>query len=247
MNEDPDEVEVLEIDRIAANKFIQAQIAHKYELARPNSELEHSLREEAKALSEYLLKADNRTACILAVSFLEDAIKRNFIDKWAITPNLTDQFFGPNGPLSTIFQRVTVAQGLGWIPEKAIADMATLRKLRNQFAHNHRVHSFTEEPLLSWANELSPIEQIWNVEGATHYQKAYREASLELRLRTRVACCVFLGVSKLIARSNLIKFELEPSYRAGGFEGLTEIEKDFIDIIASHCFASLGIESSGLG
>lgn len=248
MSEELDKIEILDVDRIAATKFIEEEMARRFKLAQSSFDLENSLRDEARQLSEYILQSDTRTSCILAASFLEDSIRRNFADKWSITPKLEDQFFGSNGPLSTFHQRVTVAQGLGWVPKKPAADISTLRKIRNELAHNHRVHRLDEDPLRSWADSITAVERSWDIEGAVNYQRAYAAAPRELRLQMRVVACAFMCVSVLVARSNLIKFELSPSHRGGnGYEGLTQIEKDFIEIVAEYCFSALGIEESGLG
>lgn len=240
-------VEVQEVDRLAAAAFVQDVHDRRFALARTSSEFEDALTHEAESLGGYILDADTRTACILAVSFLEDALKRNFVDKWRIDKRKSyDAYFGSNGPLSTFSQRTLIAAGLRWLPDGGLRDFDLLRKIRNEFAHNHRVHNLIEEPVLNHVMNLREIEKIWDKEEAHFYTAAYREATNETRLRMRMYCCVLFAVAQIIARSKLISCDLPPDYREDGFFGLVQIEQDFIDVTARHCFRALGIERSGL-
>ncbi|MEG8030364.1 hypothetical protein QP179_01525 [Sphingomonas aurantiaca] len=241
-------VEVLEIDRIAAAAFIEEMYDRRFANARTRTEFEISVRDEATSLSEYALKSDSRTCCILAVSFLEDVLKNNFIDKWKIEGRKSiDAYFGGNGPLSSFSQRILIANGLSWVPEEYIKDFDYLRKIRNEFAHNHRIHSLIAEPNLSYANNLRETERIWDTERAAVYHGAYAEADQETRLRMRIFSCVMFVTGQVIARSKMIQHELPPEYREDGFFGLAEIEQDLIDVTVRHCFRSLNITRSGLG
>jgi DNA-binding MltR family transcriptional regulator len=241
-------VEVLEIDRIAAAAFVKDLYDQRFASARTRTEFEIGVRDEANSLSEYALKSDSRTCCILSVSFLEDVLKNNFIDKWKINGQKpTDSYFGGNGPLSSFSQRILIASGLSWIPKDLLKDFDYLRKIRNEFAHNHRIHSLTEEPNRSFANNLREVERIWDTERADVYHAAYAQADQESRLRMRVFGCVMFVTGQVIARSKMIQHELPPGYREDGFFGLTNIEQDLIDVTARHCFRSLKIARSGLG
>lgn len=243
-----DAVEVQEVDRLAAAALVKDIYDSRFASARVSEPFDRLLMDEATSLSSYILEADTRTCCILAVSFLEDVLKKNFIDKWDISSRkLHDAHFGSNGPLSTFSQRTLIADRLGWLPADGFRDFDFLRKIRNEFAHNHRIHLLTEEPVHSYASHLREVERIWDKEDARFYSAAYRDASLENRLRMRIFSCVLFAAAQIAARSKLIKHEVPPNYRQKGFFGLLQVEQDMIDLTARHCFAALGIERSGLG
>lgn len=240
-------VQVLEIDRIAAAEFIKDTLDANFDKARDRTPLEKEVAAEAEFLASYLIEADTRTCCILAVSFLEDTLKKNFIEKWTIEKRKAyDNYFGSNCPIGTLSQRTVVAQALNWLPKGIIKELDLLRKIRNEFAHNHRVHSLIDEPLQSYAAQLEDRERTWDKDDAALYQAAYREAPTEVRLRIRLYCCVLFAVSQMLARSKLISLDVPPNYREEGFFGLTKIEQDLIDTMVGYCLRSLKIDRTGL-
>jgi hypothetical protein len=242
-----DLVEVLEVDRIAAAEFIKDMLDANFDRARARTPLEEEVVAEAESLASYLIDADTRTSCILAVSFLEDTLKKNFVEKWNIKGRKSyDLYFGSNGPVSSLSQRSLVAQALQWIPEDLAREIDLLRKIRNEFAHNHRVHRLTSEPLQSFAVRLEAREQAWNKKDAILYHAAYGDASKETQLRMRIYCCVLYLVGQLLARSKLISHHVPPGYREQGFFGLTEIEQNLIDTMVRFCLRSLKIDRTGL-
>lgn len=240
-------VEVEEVDRIAARELMQDVLDGKFDLARVRSQFDNDIAAEAEELSYFLVGSDTRTFAILAISFLEDTLKLNFVDKWAIEKRKQhDAFFGSNGPLSTFSQRTLIARGLKWWPEELMGEIDTLRRIRNEFAHNHRVHNLMEEPLLSWASSLEERERIWDNDKAPNYQEAYGQADKETRLRMRIGCCVFGAVGLLLARSKLIDYDVPPEYREKGYHGLLNVEQDLLNTMIGYCFRCLEIEKSGL-
>lgn len=240
-------VEILEIDRIAAKNFLQEVLDSKFSQARIRSPLEIEVAAEAASLTSHLINADTRTFCILAVSFLEDTLNKNFVEKWSIQDaKAYESYFGANGPIATFSQRTLIARALQWFPDGLIKEIDLLRKIRNVFAHNHRVHVLIEEPLLSYAIQLSGREETWSTEGATLYQTAFRNAEKETKLRMRIYCCVLFAVGQILARSKLLVKDVHPDYREQGYSGLTGIEQDLIDTMVRFCLHSLDIDRTGL-
>ena len=242
-----DLVEVEEVDRIAARELLQSMLDQKFDGARGRTDFEAQIASEAETLSYYLVDVDSRTFSILAVSFLEDTLKRNFVDKWMIVGRGEhDRYFGGNGPLSTFSQRTMIAEGLRWWPPELLREIDALRRIRNEFAHNHRVHRIVEEPLMSYAASLGERERVWDTDAANIYQNAYANAERETKLRMRIGCCVFTAVGQLLARSKLIDHDVPPGYREGGYHGLLNVEQDLLDTTIGYCFHCLKIEKSGL-
>jgi DNA-binding MltR family transcriptional regulator len=235
---EPEDPDVLRAREIVIQVFDTAYDRLKFD----HTELEKSLLEEASALSDYLRTCDSRTYCILAVSFMEDALRRLFVNRWNISKRSEhDRHFGSNGPLSTFSQRVLIAKGLGWIGEEAVAEAQMLRRLRNEFAHNHRLLSLHDPIALKFVNTLPHAELIWK--GIETYDRCLQKADAEGLLRMRVFCIAIGLVSRLVKSSKLIAADLPPNWRNGsGYDGLTKVEQGFMDIMIQHCFGSLGHE-----
>lgn len=236
-----------EADLVRAREILIEVFEERFAEVRGIDDFERGVDADAESLRDYLIDRDCRTFCILAVSFMEDTLRRTFMQYWGIDSKLKEStFFGGNGPLSTFSQRITVASGLQWITDDMAEDAHRLRRIRNEFAHSHRVHSVDQEPMLSLASALRPIEKTWSRESMPVYQKAYAEASRKKIMRMRIYANAMKIVSSLLARSKLIKHELPPTFRVpAGWAGLTAIEQSFIDHTIRHCFRTLGIKGSG--
>lgn len=208
--------------------------------------LENELLEEAGELRDFLINQDTRTFCILTVSFMEDALRRRFAEQWDITGSAQESlYFGSNGPLSTFSQRLAVAKGLGWLNKQELEQASILRKIRNHFAHNHKMHDIDRDPLAGLAESLRPIEKAWYNHGMENYVAAYEFASKATILRMRIYCNSIFVVSAAITRSKLMAVHLPADMRDGtGFDSLTEVEQRFIDHAIQHCFRTLGITRS---
>lgn len=237
-------MKVEEVDRIAARNFIREDRARRYERARRLSEFEKRVIDEAEALGEYARERDTRTFCILVGSFMEDSFKANFIEQWAIEKKQMADFFGANGPLSTFSQRLIIASGLNWLPPAAQKDAGLIKKIRNEMAHNHRVHSLNQEPLLSWVNDMRQVEKTWLNSADGRYAKAYEAADTETRLRVRVFSQSLMILACAITNPKLIGNSLPSGYREEHWEGLTDLTKALIDVMIRQAYLAFGIPPS---
>lgn len=218
--------------------------ARRYERARRLSEFEKRVIKEAEALGEYARERDTRTFCILVGSFMEDAFKDNFIEQWDIDKKQLAEYFGANGPLSTFSQRLIVVSGLNWLPQPLRKDASLIKKIRNEMAHNHRVHSLNQEPLLSWANDIDQVEKTWLNSSDGRYARAYEAANMETRLRVRVFSQSLMILASAITNPKLIGNSLPPGYREEGWDGLTDLTKALIDVMIRQAYFAFGVPPS---
>ena len=203
--------------------------------------------DEANDLAEFCVDADTRSAMILLVSFLEDTLKKVYIEYWHLNSNRdVERYFGANGPLSTFAQRALVAKGQNWITAKQVIELDILRKIRNELAHRHRVHSLTEEPLRGFAMSLEPREEIWCREEGSGYKSAFEAASEEVRICLRVFCAGMFNVSSILTNSKLSRAQIPVGFRPDkGWESLLEVEQGLIDAAMRYCWRSLGMGYTG--
>lgn len=223
-----------------AVRIWQETLGEHYEEVRGLDQFEANVARDLVELNAFLLSADARTKCILVVSFLEDTLKQNFTRYWKIDgPSQTDAFFGSNGPLNTFSQRTLIARGLTWLSPEMAVEASTLRKIRNLFAHNHRLHSLLQSPLAEWAESLKHREDIWRP--ISVYDVALERAEKEVRLGLRVFCSATLIAAQLLGRSKLEKNGLVGFLREDGYKGLTGIEQSIMNATIDHCWRVLGL------
>lgn len=238
---DKDEASTL---RARAIEILEQTLQASYVEVKSASELEAGIADEAESLTGFLHDSDSRTFCILAASFLEDAFRRSLINYWTISSKSQKDYFGPNGPLSTFSQRILVAVGLGWISQEQALNATRLRKIRNEFAHNHLIHSLADQRLSKLAESLHPYERVWVK--IPEYAAAFNVLTLENTLRMRFYCNTFHIAGGVLARAKLLQSGIPANFRSGrGFDNLTEIEQRFGNYMIRFCFTTAGVPFRG--
>jgi hypothetical protein len=233
-------------DIVAARAAVLDMWTQQYLALRQASAFEETIMDEAHDLAAFTADVDSRTHTILVVSFLEDALKQCFTEYWEIrTGRELDRYFGANGPLSSFSQRATVARGLQWLPDRLASELDTLRKIRNMFAHNHRVHQLGDGQLADMVLSLEKREQIWRHRDG--YRAAYDATSLETQLRLRLFCAGMFVISAILTNAKLTQAQVPLTFRpATGWDMMLEAEQGLTDASIRHCWQSLGLGYSGV-
>jgi len=111
------------------------------------AKLEHVMREidglpyDGSELPEVIrrLKCEGDTArAIVLTSLIEDKIETLIsINLYHVSSKSTkERIFSGNGPLSTFSNRILICYHLGWITDSSYSRITSIRKIRNEFAHN---------------------------------------------------------------------------------------------------------------
>ncbi len=104
-------------------------------------------------------KESDRAAAILAASFL-DAYLAQFLKKFMVNDQkVCDELLNGFGPLSTFSARRECAYAFGHIDEKRRNDIKYITKIRNKFAHNFEMNSFSDTPIPDLCKNLSTSTQ----------------------------------------------------------------------------------------
>ena len=133
-------------------------VCGKVELRRRavQSEMEikkHPLAETHSHLADFALLLDDlnkeseRGAVLISSAYIEGQLKKiiaSFLLRGAASKKLLDGF---GAPLGTFAARATAAEALGLMSEDEYSDLAVIRKIRNEFAHNHRA-TFSDEDIV---------------------------------------------------------------------------------------------------
>jgi hypothetical protein len=147
--------------------------------------------------------------------------------------------------LSTFSQRTLVARGLQWLTPEGASELDMLRKIRNAFAHNHRIHAIDDDEIRGSAESLQKREQVWCQRDA--YAKPYNSASAAKRLRLRVFCTGIFIISSCLAQAKLLKAQLPLGFRPGrGWDTMLEVERGLTDAAIRHSWRSLGLGYTGI-
>ena len=118
------------------------------------SKEEARLTEDLDGLIDELQRETDRGMALLGAAFLDECLKNllraYFVDDHAAQKKLFDPF----GPLGTFDARISTAYLLGLLSKTERTDFETLKKIRNEFAHNLHGVSFASEPIVRWIGDL---------------------------------------------------------------------------------------------
>lgn len=230
-----------ELAAIRVSELIHSEYIEKYEVIRVSDDFENSIIEEAMDMAKALPMMDSRTVSIITTSFIDDTIKNNFINRWNINSSkLRDAYFGSNGPLNSFQQKVIISQSIGWITEDGSSQIDILRKIRNQFSHNHRVHALSDNMLFNLCNSLIDYESSWS--DIPEYLEAISSADKETKFRMRIFIVAMYKISEMISCSKLLYNGLPPHFRSSnGWDGLMDIQKGLSRSVVNYAWRSLGI------
>lgn len=119
---------------------------------------------------EGLLLESERSMGILAFAFIESQIDDLF--RQNLNPNVQggiESILGPNGILDTIGSRITMLHALSWIADQTQHNLKLLARIRNRFAHSHKVLTFDDKIIDGLLSSISKHD-----EGlAQHYPDEY--------------------------------------------------------------------------
>ena len=111
------------------------------------------LKEFAPFLDD-LNRESERGAVLISVSYLERQLKQIVLALLCEGDTSVRLLEGFNAPLGTLAARSAAAAALGLISEQEHRELETIRKIRNQFAHDHRM-SFSDQNIVDRCRNLS--------------------------------------------------------------------------------------------
>jgi DNA-binding MltR family transcriptional regulator len=123
-------------------------------------------KESVEAALKEIETSTDRAAAIVAVAFVEDhltmALRRRFVqDEKAL-----DAMFNERGALGAYGAKSELAYLVGMFSDRVASDLNYLRKIRNKFAHNVEIDSFSSPPVKDWAMNLKLVDY-YNLEFTT--------------------------------------------------------------------------------
>jgi DNA-binding MltR family transcriptional regulator len=119
--------------------------------------LKEFLKDDVLEFRSSLTPETDRGVALVSAAYLEHELegllRRYFVDDTKIVSRL----FEPTGPLGTFSAKIDLICALGILPSGECRSLHLVRKIRNEFAHQHKVLSFRESEIRSRCLELIPL------------------------------------------------------------------------------------------
>ena len=96
----------------------------------------------------------DRGCCLMASSYLEYQLENILKKRLVDNESIHEKLFGFNGPLGTFSSKIEMAYAFGLIAPKAKQDLNLIRKIRNEFAHDHRLLTFADKPMCDFIDNF---------------------------------------------------------------------------------------------
>lgn len=100
----------------------------------------------------------DRAAAVVGGTFLEVALQRTLVSHFHPDKKITGELFHPSGALGAFATKIRVAKLVGIFANTAYKDFTIIKNIRNTFAHEMEIHSFTQKPICDWAANLKLVD-----------------------------------------------------------------------------------------
>lgn len=170
--------------------------------------------DELIALFRAVCKESDRSAALMVTSYVEEILRRAFsMHLNADVEGGVKGLLEGNGPLSTFSDRIKLAHALGWIEKDQASEINQLRKIRNVFAHEFRINTFSEKPIVDHLNTIRHYEDNiykWLDEDGHKYRRAAsgRELFVLRSLGLLANVIIMLGTAPTLIKNGLLPCEL---------------------------------------
>jgi hypothetical protein len=167
--------------------------------------------------NQKFVEADDRSCVILVAAYLDNCTHELLIKVAKDPKPLIEKLLGDSQPLGSFSSRIDLLRSFGWISEVTHKDLHLIRNIRNKFAHDLRLHSFSDNPVRQWCQILE-------------YGLAFDDNDADEPLRSRFLTSAFLCLHYL---ERVIDF-LEHGYPMDalpafiGPQRVTEVPEDYV-------------------
>jgi DNA-binding MltR family transcriptional regulator len=114
--------------------------------------------EEQQAI-ETLNNESDRSAGIVAATIVERRLTTSLTAFLHQNDNITSQFFRTSGPLGSFSNKIDLALLTGLCGSEAHRDLATMKDIRNAFAHSLAVTNFKSQKISALTRNLKLVEK----------------------------------------------------------------------------------------
>lgn len=129
----------------------------------PNQEMAQKSLKDINEFQDFrnsLLIESDRGSVLMAAAFIEDKITILLETYMVQNSKIQKKIFEGNGALATFSSKIDISFLLGLIPKNIYNDLGTLRKLRNDFAHNAKAITFETDYIKDRCNALEVVSKV---------------------------------------------------------------------------------------
>jgi len=112
-----------------------------------------------EAAENELKGESDRAAAIVGASIIESQLE-DLLTKAMIPDTQTTSLFDGHGPLSTLSAKTSIIESVGFLPKDVCTDLHLLRKIRNEFAHQHENLSFESPKISAWISTFGCLRSV---------------------------------------------------------------------------------------
>lgn len=120
------------------------------------SRLEHA---ELRATYEEIESGSDRAAAVVAGSFVEQHLETAIKRRLEFHETLLEDMFRPSGPLGPFSVKISTGFLLGLYKENARKELATIKDIRNAFAHKLEVRDFSNQRMADLTKNLTMVDE----------------------------------------------------------------------------------------
>jgi DNA-binding MltR family transcriptional regulator len=106
------------------------------------------------AFREALTPETDRGCALMGAAYLDVELERLLTRHFVNEPAVVKEVLGQNRPLGSFSSRIDICYLLGLLGKKTHRDLHLIRKIRNDFAHQHKPITFAEQAIASRCNEF---------------------------------------------------------------------------------------------
>ena len=112
------------------------------------------IRDEVLEFRSSLKTETDRGVALVCAAYLETELETLLRRSFVNAPKVVEHLFEPSGPIGTLSSETDLALAIGKIDFDAHRGLHLIRKIRNEFAHDHQVRSFTDNDIAARCREL---------------------------------------------------------------------------------------------
>lgn len=120
------------------------------------------------------LKAEtDRGAVLVIAAFLDDLLRLLLKRHFNNDDKVVNELLSKSGPLGTFASRIKLAYCLDLIRRELYADLQTVRKIRNEFAHTHEPANFGADRIRDLVGNFGYVDSVSNFKGKLDFASMF--------------------------------------------------------------------------
>jgi DNA-binding MltR family transcriptional regulator len=112
------------------------------------------IRDEVLEFRSSLTAETDRGVALVCAAYLETELEALLRRSFVNAPKVVEHLFEPSGSIGTLSSKIDLALATAKIDLETHRGLHLIRKIRNEFAHDHKARSFTDEDIAARCREL---------------------------------------------------------------------------------------------